>query len=58
MSEKRILLMKAATRSDGFDQRLHKALEELGCDVAECDAADASRALDLLGENRLPVVLK
>ncbi len=58
MSEQKIVLMRIAARSDGFDDRLHKALEELGCDIAVCDAADATRALDLLGENRLPVVLK
>lgn len=58
MNEREILLITAAIRSDGFDERLHRALEELGCDVAVCEASETSRVLDLLGENRLPIVLK
>jgi len=58
MSEKRILLMKTANGNQDFEKRLSRALEELGCDVAACDAADAAQALELLDEDRLPVVLK
>lgn len=58
MSEKKILLMSAAARDDGFGLRLKTALEEVGCDVDECEAGDAGRILELLNEGRLPVVLK
>lgn len=58
MSEKKVLLITATRENNSFDRRLQRALEDLGCDVARCDPADASRVLDLVGENRLPVVLK
>lgn len=58
MSKKMILLLTATSRPDGLEARLQTALEDLGCDVALCSVDDASQALDLLDENRLPVVLK